>query len=133
MAKSTGRWRGLDEALRRVTSLKKSLEPEKVEAVLMKGARVVKNEVHTRAPEGPTGRLKKAVKAKKGRRNGRVVTRALAAVDRKIAPHADLVERGTRFAPAKPYFRPGVVASHDRASDVVDSGLKQLLERGGKG
>lgn len=132
MAKPTGTWRGLDEALRRVTSLKKSLEPQKVETVLMKAARVVKDEVKTRAPQGPTGRLKKAVKAKKGKRRGRLVTSALAAVDRKIAPHADLVERGTRRGPAKPYFRPGVDASHQRAVDTVDAGMKQLLERGGK-
>ncbi len=133
--------KGLEELRRRVGSILTVLDGRDVENVLVGGARVILAEARRRAPRGPTGNLIRSIKAKKGRRRGRLFSIAFCAVDRKIAPHAHLVEYGTgpRYQkrpkkyvgemPAKPFFRPAVEATKAEVALKVNRGIMQLLGR----
>lgn len=118
---------GLDEAVRRVQSLMYALEAKEVEKVLEKGMREVRDEAKRRVPVR-TGLLKSAIKARIGKRRGRFVANAFAAVDYKKAPHAYLVEYGTRHSQAKPYFRPAWDAKKDEVKKQIEEDLRKLLE-----
>lgn len=118
---------GLDEAVRRVRSLTSSLEAKEVEQVLVKGMRVVRDEAKQRVPVR-TGLLKSAIKARIGKRRGKFVANAFAAVDYKKAPHAYLVEYGTRRSQAKPYFRPAWDNKKDQVKKQIEEDLRKLLE-----
>lgn len=134
---------GLDEAIRRVQSITSALEAKDVEKVLLKGMRMVRDEVKARAPVGPTGNLKRSVKAQIGKRRGRFVAGAFSAIDRKIAPHAHLVEyghdlvkggkkgRGGRVVghvPAHPFFRPAWDSKQAEVKRQVEADLRALIE-----
>ena len=120
---------GLDEAVRRVQSITSSLEAREVEKVLSKGMRVVRDEAKRRVPVR-TGLLKSAIKARIGKRRGRFVANAFAAVDYKKAPHAYLVEYGTRHSRAKPYFRPAWDTKQAQVKKQIEEDLRKLLEGG---
>ena len=133
--------RGLEEAPRKIRSILSAVTSEDVENVLLQGARIVRDEAKRRAPVGPTGNLKRSLKAKKGKRRGKLFATAFAAVDRKIAPHAHLVEYGTgprrqkttgRYTgqmPAIPFFRPAVDATKDQVARTVNQGIARLIGR----
>ncbi len=118
---------GLDEAVRRVRSLTSSLEAKDVEKVLVKGMRVVRDEAKQRVPVR-TGLLKSAIKARIGKRRGRMVAGAFSAVDFKKAPHAYLVEYGTRHSQAKSYFRPAWDTKEESVKKQIEDDLQKLLE-----
>lgn len=118
---------GLEEAVRRVQSLKYALEANEVEKALSKGMRVVRDEAKRRVPV-KTGLLKSAIKARIGKRRGKYVASAFAAVDYKKAPHAYLVEYGTRHSQAKPYFRPAWDTKKDQVKKQIEEDLRKLLE-----
>ena len=143
----------LEEVKRKIRSLFSTVMSEDVEKILLDGAKIVKAEIQRRAPVGPTGNLKKAVVAKKSKMRGAVFRSAYAAIDRKKAGHARLVEYGTATArlpkkakvlydkktgkvfgksvapmPAKPFFRPAVEATAAQVSRHVNEGIKRLIE-----
>ncbi len=120
---------GLEEAVRRVQSLRYALEAKEVEKVLSKGMRVVRDEAKRRVPV-KTGLLKSAIKARIGKRRGKYVAGAFAAVEYKKAPHAYLVEYGTRHSQAKPYFRPSWDTKKDEVKKQIEEDLRKLLEGG---
>lgn len=68
----------------------------KVEKVLLAGVQIFRDEARSRAPIGRTGALKRSVRARIGKVKMGVGPTAFAAVDRKVARHAHLVEEGTR-------------------------------------
>jgi HK97 gp10 family phage protein len=128
---------GLDALTTQLQALGKSLGPEKSEPVLLEGAQIIAARVRARAPQGPTGRLKEAVIAKMLPRRGPGPASAIAAVDRKKAPHAGLVEYGHRLVrkgkvignvPAKQYFRPAVDETQAAVTELVMSKLQNLVE-----
>lgn len=118
---------GLDEAVRRVQSITSSLEAREVEKVLSKGMRVIRDEAKQRVPV-KSGRLKSAIKARIGKRRGKFVAGAFSAVDFKRAPHAYLVEYGTRHSRAKPYFRPAWDTKKDEVKKQIEDDLRALIE-----
>lgn len=118
---------GLDEAVRRVQSITSSLEAREVEKVLSKGMRVIRDEAKQRVPVR-TGLLKSAIKARIGKRKGKYVAGAFSAVDFKRAPHAYLVEYGTRHSRAKPYFRPAWDTKKDEVKKQIEDDLRALIE-----
>jgi len=71
---------------------------KQMENGLMKPARRLRNAIKDAAPEGPTGNLKDAVEAKRYRKLNRVLQSpaVYVRVNEKKAPHAHLVERGTK-------------------------------------
>ena len=120
-------------------ALAKALPNDKVEPVMLEGAKVVAAAARAKAPQGPTGKLKKAVKAKMLRQIGNYPRSAAAAVDRKIAPHAYIIEYGTKpryqksgrytgIGPAIPFFRPAVDTNKGRIQDEVITKLGNLID-----
>lgn len=133
---------GKGELQQTILQLAKSVQADKVEPILMDAAKMVKNEIKTRVPV-KTGALKKAITAKKmKRRDLYKPAPAIAAIDRKKAPHAHLVEYGSpgRYAkrgknkgryfgamPARPFLRPAWDASRDRALNQIKDGLEKQI------
>ncbi len=128
---------GAEELKKQFQYLVKSVHPDQVEPVLMNGARKLAKAIRDKAPRGPTGNLKKAVKAKKLERIGFNPASAIAAVDRKRAPHAGLVEWGHALVragkvvghvPPHPFFRPAVDENHGRILGDITKDLKKMVE-----
>ncbi len=120
--------KGLDELERRIKSLRSALEAKEVEGILVEGARIIRDDAKRRAPLGPTGNLRRGVKAKKGKRRGKMYSTAFAAMDWKVAPHAYLVEYGTSKMRARPYFRPAIDSMKDQVRQTVQAGVDKLLQ-----
>jgi len=142
---------GIAEAEKRIGSILSTLDSADVEKVLVDGARIVRRESRRRAPKGPTGNLRKAHRAKRGKKRDRLFRTAFAAVDRKKAPHAHLVHDGTgprtprkarvlydkgtgtpfgRSAapmPANPFFSDAVQATMGEVTRTVTSGMARLI------
>lgn len=124
---------GEEEMLRTIKDLAKCLPNDKVEQVMMEGAKIVADDAKTRAPMGATGNLKKGIRAKFLKPIS-MNPRAAAAVSN--APHDHLVEYGTaprtqkngRYTgamPAHPFFRPAVDVNYRR---VLDQVVKKLWD-----
>ena len=120
-------------------ALAKALPNDKVEPVMMEGAKVIAAAAKAKAPQGHTGNLKKGVKAKFLRQIGNYPRSAAAAVDRKIAPHAYIIEYGTKpryqksgrytgIGPAIPFFRPAVDTNKGRIQEEVITKLSNLID-----
>ena len=120
-------------------ALAKALPNNKVEPVMMEGAKVIAAAAKAKAPQGPTGKLKKAVKAKMLKQIGNYPRSAAAAVDRKIAPHAFIIEYGTKpryqksgrytgIGPAIPFFRPAVDANKGRIQHDIITKLGNMID-----
>lgn len=115
----------LDKSLQR---LAQSLAPDQVEKAAYNSANIITEEIRRRAPQGPTGRLKESPHTKTLRREGDQPAPAIAAIDRAHAPHAWLVEFGTRYADPHPFFRPAVDDKAGPAADNFEAALRRLIE-----
>jgi len=146
---------GIAEAEKRIGSILSTLDSSDVEKVLVDGARIVRRDSRRRAPKGPTGNLRKAHRAKRGRKRDRLFRTAFAAVDRKKAPHAHIVHDGTAGPrtprkhrvlydakhtqsffgkqvapmPSNPFFSDAVQATMGEVSRTVNSGIARLIGR----
>jgi len=112
----------------------------------------LKKAIKNKAPKGPTGNLRKSVVVRRGRLKPTVIV----AVDRKVAPHAHLVEFGTNgnrghgkkrkkkalkftidgqtvFAddvgpmPANPFFRPAVDSTRGQTIEDMKQDIWKAL------
>lgn len=130
---------GKEEFEKTLLALAKALPNDKVEPVMLEGAKVVAATAKAKAPKGPTGNLKKGVKAKLLRQVSNYPRSAAAAVDRKIAPHAYIIEYGTKpryqksgrytgSGPARPFFRPAVDTNKGRIQEEVITKLGNLID-----
>lgn len=119
---------GMERLSRKLDELARSVDPEHIEPILLDGARVIAEDAREKAPLGPTGNLKRSLTAKLMKRTGHLPPVAIAAVDRKIAPHAHLVEFGTSHAPAHPFFRPAVDESAERVLRDIEDKVKGKIE-----
>lgn len=94
---------GYEDLLETIDKMIKGMEPSKIEPELKKGAQIIAGEARKRAPvrkahQGrpkPPGVLKRAIVVKQLERRGSNPAPAIAAIDRKKAPHAWLVTHGT--------------------------------------
>ena len=147
---------GIDDLKRQIEKITREMGPDNVEKVNYDAADIITREVQSRAPQGPTGNLKSSPVTKKLKREyyGHPA-RAIAAIDRKKAPHAHLVEYGTSSRrevkdkqvlydsktgkffgksvgpmTARPFFRPAVDAKYNEAFDFLKNGLGDLIDRG---
>jgi HK97 gp10 family phage protein len=107
---------------------------DQAEPILMQAGENVAKAVQIQAP----GTIKQAVVVKRGKNTGKKIT-VMVTVDRKKAPHAGLVELGTkaRFTkagayrgvmPAHPYFRPAVDVAAPKQARWIRSQLKKLAQ-----
>lgn len=118
---------GTEDVINAVKALMGAMDPKNVAKVLLEGARVIRSEAKRRAPR-LNGLLKSAFKAKISKKNRKTSPSAWAAVDRKKAPHAHLVEFGTEHSAPHPYLRPAVEGTKDQVATVIKVGLARGVE-----
>ena len=106
---------------------------------LYDGAKFLKLQVKKNAPV-VTGNIKRSIVAKKFKKQGLYEPGAFVAIDRKIAPHAHLLEYGTEARydaagayrgqmPAKPFFRPAIDSNMHLAARIVALSLEKRTNR----
>lgn len=121
---------GIEDAERAIGRIIKSVHPDQVEPVLVDSAEIMTRQVQQNVNAIPpvTGNLARAPVTKQlpARWHGEPRP-AIAAMDRRIAPHAWLVEfynhGGTR-----PYFRPAILATRGAAMSNLMQALKSAIE-----
>lgn len=133
---------GMDELRAAVKQVLGAMGDKEVANICLEGAKVIRTAMKRKAPRGPTGHLKKAIRAKKAKRYQRHNPSAWAAVDRKRAPHAHLVENGHRLVkggklgkggrvvgnvPARPFVRSAVVETKGKVRAVLVKGFSRGL------
>ena len=120
---------GVLETVKVLDKVSNSIKGKVLGKNLLKQAEIIAEDARDRAPLGPTGNLKRSLHAELLPEKTRFPTVAIAAVDRKIAPHAHLVEFGTSKMAARPFFRPAVDANGGKVIDNIKNGAKKLIER----
>jgi len=86
---------GLTEAHRKFAHLRGTAAGNEMEEVLLSAAKIIASEAERLAPLGPTGNLKRSFRAAKSR-VAKTFLQAFAFTLRPLAPHAHLVEFGTK-------------------------------------
>jgi len=133
----TATLKGDKELIRRLKKIGDAVNTKDFQGVLLDAAKIIADDARSRVNRGPTGNLEKAINEKQWKINSNEVL-VLAAVDRKIAPHAHLVEYGHELVrngkivghvPAHPFWRPAVDAKADEARRKMNEGIKRLIER----
>jgi len=109
-----------------IEKVRNSVGKDNVNDVALKQAEVIRDKIEENAPAGKTQNLKRSPVAKK------LDNVVIAAIDRKIAPHAHLVEFGTSRAPAHPFFRPAIDSCREKVADGLKDGIKDLIEKATK-
>jgi len=105
-----GSIKGWDETKRNINKLARAAGHQAVRDGVYGIALDAAAEIRARIKSGKTGNLKRSVRARKfSKKNGQFI--AFTAIDRKIEPHAHLVEFGHRtlsgsHVAAHPFFRP---------------------------
>ncbi len=130
---------GKKEFEKTLKELAQCLSNAKVEPVLMEGAKIIATAAKAKVPRGPTGNLQRAIKSKFLKQISNYPRSAAAVVDRKIAPHAHLIEFGTSaryqkttgrytgIGPAKPFFRPAVDSNLSRVYTQIKDKLWDMI------
>jgi len=140
----------LKEAIKRAAE---ALGKEAVTQILLEGANIIYDQVKSNVPVGETGRLRLSVVTKKMPIGETLPAVAIGAIDRKIAPHAWLVERGHRTVqggrlkvsarqrkkgkgagmitgrvPAHPYWKPNVERAQGAAREHITQRVIESVE-----
>ena len=118
---------GAARLLSQLDKVGKSLNSKGMEQNFLKKAQEIASDAERRAPV-LTGLLKSSMVARLMDKRGNNPRVAVAAVDRKKAPHAHLVEFGTSRAPAHPYFRPAVESKMGSMAKSLKEDLKKGVE-----
>lgn len=108
---STVRITGIGTFINNLKKLEKVVDKESGESA-MKSAEQLRDRIRQKAPLGPTGNLKRSPVARRYESGI-----AIAGVDRKKAPHAQLVEFGTSHSAPHPFFRPAVAESKGKTAE----------------
>lgn len=128
MSKTEFKIDGLKDLQKDFKKLTKAFKPDQVEKASLKSAEIIRAQAERNAPQGPTGNLKRGqIKKLLGRQGGQPAP-AIAAVDRKIAPHAHFSEFGTVNMSTKPYFRPAVITRGPEAAKKFREELKKMVD-----
>lgn len=144
MAGITTSLSGLAGARANVKATRAKLRSSSVGAGIKSAAEKLRSKVEDAAPKGPTGNLKRAIKADT---NPAFATRITASnlaqyvyVDLKIAPHTFLIEFGTAqrkqkggrrtgaIDPPQPFFRPTVASSRNEVRRLVEGTLRKAIQ-----
>lgn len=120
---------GTDKLRATFQRLIRAVGPDKAEPILMGGAKRMRDALREYAPRGPTGRLKRSPVARQMPRRHNLPSMAIAAIDRKVAPHAEIVERGTSRMAGRFYFRRAVEGTYGQIEGDMIRDLKRELER----
>ncbi len=87
---------GLQQALKKLEDMRDVTAKGKLTAALVSGAQAIAASVESRTPRGPTGNLKRAVKAFGARFRASAPMAAFALIKRQIASHLHLVSFGRK-------------------------------------
>ncbi len=123
---------GLKELEDRFGKLELILDDRDMENAFLAAARKFRDRARQRV-RVKRGNLKKGIVAKRFRNKIKGQPAAFAAIDRRIAPHAHLVERGhggPNPAPAHPFWRPTLdeFANGNEVEQEVAAALTKLIE-----
>jgi HK97 gp10 family phage protein len=129
MDNATVKIEGIARTVKVIEKLSNSLKGKGMGDTLLKQAQIIAEDARSRAPLGPTGNLKRSLHAELLPDRPNFPKVAIAAVDRKIAPHAHLIEFGWSKAPAHPFFRPAIDAHSGKAISNIKDGAKKLVEK----
>ena len=115
---------GLEDLNKALEELKNSVSDGEQDSIVKSAAEKVKSTVEPGIPMGPTGNLRKSLVLRKMSSPGTYVV----AMDRKIAPHAHLVEYGhAGGASANPFFRPAVDSALPQAAKAIEEEIKRRV------
>ena len=125
MAKTEVRIEGIPELNRKLEKAAEVVGHEKVQDLTYEAMQMMTERVQANVNgiSAVTGRLRRSPVTRK--MSG---STAISAIDRKIAPHAHLVEQGTSRMAAQPFFRPAWDNMRDTVKKHVEQGLKRLIE-----
>lgn len=87
---------GLEELNRRILFIKEQFDGPPMKRLCLKACRVLATEVQRRIKRGPTGNLLKAVQVATGRKAWKQGAAAIVRINAWLAPHAHLIEAGTK-------------------------------------
>jgi len=118
---------GVEELEVNLKKMAASLEYKNMGPVYLEGAELVRDTIQQKAPLGPTGNLKRSPIAKLMPFKGTYVT-AIAGIDRKIAPHAHLLEFGTVKMSPHPFLRPAWDETRPQVLEMIKRGAKDKVE-----
>lgn len=124
---------GMKEFDRAIEKLTKSIGADETEPILFSAAEIVTAEIQSNVNQIPkvTGNLRSSpvTKMMEKRRHGEPRP-SIAAIDRKKAPHAHLVEFGARGGqmPAQPFFRPAWDAKRKAALEHIKEELAKSVK-----
>jgi len=124
---------GLKELNRAIEKLSKAVGADAVEPIIKGAADIITAKVQENVNAIPavTGNLRKSPVTKMmPNRYGDQPRPSIAAIDRKVAPHAHLLERGTSKMSPRPFFRPAWDAGKGPALQHIKEGLKKAVESG---
>lgn len=134
---------GAAELSAKLIELGKKIDSDEVLAILKTQAQVVRQRILSNTPQGPTGNLRRGVKARAMSPDARFGPVAIAAMDYKVAHHAYLVAFGTRArfkkkehggwytgrGPANPFFRDAIESSQAAVSDNIIRAVGDLIDK----
>src|SRR3990167_7535680 len=84
-------------ALKRISKYEGGELQRRARQAYLEGARLLRGPLRAAAPVGPTGNLRKSIKARENRRRPGEMAVATVGTGRRIAPHRYLVTRGHRI------------------------------------
>jgi len=93
---------GLEETNRRLRVIRESFDGPPIRRVCLQGARTIADQARRNVRRGLTGLLLRAIQAVSGRKASKQGALAIARVNAWVAPHAHLIEDGTRDHDATP-------------------------------
>lgn len=137
------RMEGVTELRKRFGELAVCLDAGHAEPIILQGAQRTAGAARAKAPYDPKRRprtrrtrkgelvpnvhLRDAIVAKTLKRRGRDPAPAIAAVDRKLAPHAHLLEYGTAKMAARPFLRPAWNETKVQVLSDIVKGFRTLI------
>ena len=121
---------GIPEMKKTLLHVRKALSAEanvaltqQLHEILIIPADMIAQQARNLAPRR-TGNLENAIHSGFGKGAA-----AWAAVDLKVAPYAEYIEKGTSRIPAQPYFRPAVASQRPAVARILAEKIPDLIER----
>ena len=124
---------GVEEVRLAIDKFSKEIK-DRLQPALHKGAEIVAQKATSnieRKTKPKTGRLARSMVVKDMPYNDFMPLVSIVAVDRKVAPHAHLIEFGTTKMSARPFLRPAYQSSHKEVKELVESAIKEVVNKAG--
>jgi HK97 gp10 family phage protein len=121
---------GFEDLEANVTKLIAALDKTEVAKILETPAKMLEDDIRARAPQGPTGNLKRSIMSKVYDDYAAAV--AIIGINYGVAHHAHLVEfghGGPHPAPAHPFFRPAWDSNKNQILQDVKQGLIDAVDQ----